>query len=51
MTLIDTVPSAIAELVRGGGIPASVRTVNLGGEALSRPWWTASTGPAASSGC
>ncbi len=36
VTLIDTVPSAIAELVRGGGIPASVRTVNLAGEALSR---------------
>src|SRR6185295_1845600 len=29
-------PSVIAELVRSGGIPASVRTVNLGGEALSR---------------
>ncbi len=36
VTLIDTVPSAIAELVRGGGIPASVLTVNLAGEALSR---------------
>ncbi len=36
VTLIDTVPSAIAELVRAGGIPASARTVNLGGEALSR---------------
>ncbi|HYW09307.1 MAG TPA: amino acid adenylation domain-containing protein, partial [Longimicrobium sp.] len=28
------VPSAAAELLRGGGIPASVRTLNLGGEAL-----------------
>ncbi|MFL6200611.1 MAG: amino acid adenylation domain-containing protein, partial [Thermoanaerobaculia bacterium] len=36
VTLIDTVPSAIAELVRAGGIPASARTVNLGGEPLSR---------------
>ncbi|HEY9420021.1 MAG TPA: amino acid adenylation domain-containing protein, partial [Thermoanaerobaculia bacterium] len=36
VTLVDTVPSAMAELVRGGGIPASVLTVNLGGEALSR---------------
>src|SRR3712207_6392798 len=28
------VPSAAAELLRTGGIPASVRTLNLGGEAL-----------------
>ncbi|HEV2735904.1 MAG TPA: amino acid adenylation domain-containing protein, partial [Longimicrobiaceae bacterium] len=28
------VPSAAAELLHGGGIPASVRTLNLGGEAL-----------------
>ncbi|HEX8272563.1 MAG TPA: amino acid adenylation domain-containing protein [Longimicrobiaceae bacterium] len=28
------VPSAAAELLRAGGIPASVRTMNLGGEAL-----------------
>ncbi|HET7181670.1 MAG TPA: amino acid adenylation domain-containing protein, partial [Candidatus Limnocylindrales bacterium] len=34
VTLIDTVPSAMAELVRAGQVPASVRTVNLGGEAL-----------------
>ncbi|HEX8275786.1 MAG TPA: amino acid adenylation domain-containing protein [Longimicrobiaceae bacterium] len=34
VTLINTVPSAAAELLREGGIPASVRTVNLGGEAL-----------------
>src|SRR6185295_11872600 len=36
VTLVDTVPSAMAELVRSGGIPASVRTVNLGGEPVSR---------------
>ncbi|MET0397710.1 MAG: amino acid adenylation domain-containing protein [Longimicrobiaceae bacterium] len=34
VTLVNTVPSAAAELVRAGGIPASVRTVNLGGEPL-----------------
>ncbi|MDQ3173551.1 MAG: amino acid adenylation domain-containing protein, partial [Acidobacteriota bacterium] len=34
VTLINTVPSAIAELVRIGGVPASVRTVNLAGEPL-----------------
>ncbi|MFP5274543.1 amino acid adenylation domain-containing protein [Coleofasciculus sp.] len=34
VTLINTVPSAIAELVRAKGIPAGVRTVNLAGEAL-----------------
>ncbi|HEV2736910.1 MAG TPA: amino acid adenylation domain-containing protein, partial [Longimicrobiaceae bacterium] len=34
VTLVNTVPSAAAELLRTGGIPASVRTVNLGGEAL-----------------
>ncbi|MEW5928961.1 MAG: amino acid adenylation domain-containing protein, partial [Gemmatimonadota bacterium] len=34
VTLVNTVPSAAAELLRAGGIPASVRTVNLGGEAL-----------------
>ena len=34
VTLINTVPSAMAELVRTGGVPASVRTVNLAGEAL-----------------
>ncbi|HEX7240208.1 MAG TPA: amino acid adenylation domain-containing protein, partial [Longimicrobiaceae bacterium] len=31
------VPSAAAELLRSGGIPASVRTLNLGGEALPDP--------------
>jgi amino acid adenylation domain-containing protein len=33
--LINTVPSAIAQLLRVNGIPRSVRTVNLAGEALS----------------
>jgi amino acid adenylation domain-containing protein len=33
--LINTVPSAIAELVRGEAVPASVRIVNLAGEPLS----------------
>ncbi|HEV7515871.1 MAG TPA: amino acid adenylation domain-containing protein, partial [Thermoanaerobaculia bacterium] len=37
VTLINTVPSAMAELVREGGVPAAVRTVNLAGEALQRP--------------
>jgi amino acid adenylation domain-containing protein len=36
VTLVNTVPSAMAELVRGGELPAGVRTVNLAGEALSR---------------
>jgi amino acid adenylation domain-containing protein len=35
LTLINTVPSAMEELVRLGGIPRSVLTVNLAGEALS----------------
>jgi amino acid adenylation domain-containing protein len=34
VTLINTVPSAIATLVRMGGVPPSVRVVNLAGEAL-----------------
>ncbi|HKR15452.1 MAG TPA: amino acid adenylation domain-containing protein, partial [Pyrinomonadaceae bacterium] len=34
--LINTVPSAIAELVRQQALPGSVRIVNLAGEALSR---------------
>ena len=34
ITLINTVPSAIAELLRVDGVPASVRTVNLAGEPL-----------------
>jgi amino acid adenylation domain-containing protein len=36
VTLINTVPSAIAELVRGEGLPAAVRTVVLAGEPLPR---------------
>jgi amino acid adenylation domain-containing protein/non-ribosomal peptide synthase protein (TIGR01720 family) len=35
VTLINTVPSAIAELVRQDAVPASVRRVNLAGEPLS----------------
>ncbi|MGH8771532.1 MAG: amino acid adenylation domain-containing protein, partial [Burkholderiales bacterium] len=35
VTLVNTVPSAAAELLRIDGIPASVRTVNLAGEPLS----------------
>jgi amino acid adenylation domain-containing protein len=34
VTLVDTVPSAMAELLRQGAVPASVKTVNLGGEPL-----------------
>jgi amino acid adenylation domain-containing protein len=34
VTLVNTVPSAMAELVRSGGVPPSVRTVNLAGEPL-----------------
>jgi len=34
ITLINAVPSAMAELVRTGGVPASVKTVNLAGEPL-----------------
>src|SRR6185369_5712617 len=37
VTLVNTVPSAIAELVRQGAVPAGVRTVNLAGEPLPRP--------------
>ncbi|MYS78908.1 non-ribosomal peptide synthetase [Embleya scabrispora] len=36
VTLINTVPSAIAALLRGPGLPPEVRTINLVGEALSR---------------
>nr|WP_275900411.1 non-ribosomal peptide synthetase [Pyxidicoccus trucidator] len=35
VTLINTVPSAMAELVRAKALPASVRTVNLAGEPLA----------------
>ena len=34
VTLVNTVPSAMTELLRINGLPASVRTVNLAGEAL-----------------
>ena len=34
--LIDTVPSAMAELLRAGAVPPSVRIVNLAGEPLRR---------------
>ena len=36
VTLVNTVPSAMAELVRSGGLPRSVRVVNLAGEALPK---------------
>ncbi|HSU83482.1 MAG TPA: non-ribosomal peptide synthetase, partial [Thermoanaerobaculia bacterium] len=36
VTLINTVPSAMDELLRAGAVPPSVRTVNLAGEALRR---------------
>ena len=35
VTLVNTVPSAAAALVRAGGVPQSVQTVNLAGEPLS----------------
>jgi len=34
VTLVNTVPSAITELLRMGGVPSSVRVVNLAGEPL-----------------
>ena len=34
-TLINTVPSAMAELLRQGAVPETVMTVNLAGEPLS----------------
>lgn len=34
VTLVNTVPSAVRELLRSGGIPQSVVTVNLAGEPL-----------------
>ncbi len=36
VTLVNTVPSAMAELLRDDALPASVRTINLAGEALPR---------------
>jgi myxalamid-type nonribosomal peptide synthetase MxaA len=35
VTLINTVPSAMAELVRAGAVAAAAQTINLAGEALS----------------
>ncbi|WP_424188063.1 amino acid adenylation domain-containing protein [Actinokineospora sp. G85] len=35
-TLVNTVPSAMAELLRAGALPARTRVVNLAGEALPR---------------
>ncbi|MBZ4419378.1 non-ribosomal peptide synthetase [Myxococcus sp. RHSTA-1-4] len=37
VTLVNTVPSAMAQLLRLGALPASVRTVNLAGEPLPAP--------------
>ncbi|HEX3554514.1 MAG TPA: non-ribosomal peptide synthase/polyketide synthase, partial [Thermoanaerobaculia bacterium] len=37
VTLVNTVPSVMAELLRLQGLPASVRTINLAGEPLPRP--------------
>jgi amino acid adenylation domain-containing protein len=36
LTLINTVPSAMTEILNAGAVPASVRTVNLAGEPLPR---------------
>jgi microcystin synthetase protein McyA len=36
VTLVNTVPSAMTELMRVGGVPDSVLTVNLAGEPLKR---------------
>ncbi len=33
--LMDTVPGAVRELLRSGGLPASLETINLGGEPVS----------------
>ena len=37
VTLINTVPSALTELLRLGRLPPSIRVVGLGGEALPHP--------------
>ncbi|KFA88774.1 peptide synthetase [Archangium violaceum Cb vi76] len=37
VTLVNTVPSAMAQLVSMGALPASVRVVNLAGEPLPEP--------------
>ncbi|HEX8185025.1 MAG TPA: condensation domain-containing protein, partial [Blastocatellia bacterium] len=36
VSLINTVPSAVAELIRMNGVPSSVRTINLAGEPLKQ---------------
>src|SRR4030095_8334607 len=36
VTLVNTIPSALSELVRAGSLGASARTVNLAGEPLPR---------------
>ncbi len=36
VTLLNGVPSAVEALANGGAIPASVRTINMAGEALKR---------------
>src|SRR6185436_15669416 len=36
VTLVNTVPSAMTELVRIKGIPDSVKTINLAGEPLTK---------------
>jgi amino acid adenylation domain-containing protein len=35
VSLLNTVPSAMTELMRMGGLPASIKTVTLGGEAVT----------------
>src|SRR2546429_1980057 len=37
VTLLNTVPSVISELLRLQGLPASLHTINLAGEPLTRP--------------
>ena len=42
--LVNTVPSAIVELLRMKAVPASVRTVNWLGRRCSAGWWRSCTG-------
>ena len=51
VTLVNTVPSAMAELAATGGAAASVRAVNLAGEPLPRALADALHAQRASSGC
>src|SRR5262249_13308333 len=46
VTLVNTVPSAMAELVGWGSLPGSLRTVNLAGGRLTRGLADAGQGPA-----